>query len=247
VNNIHLHQHSQEDTMSLASTFDAPSIPRLTARAFDPLTPVTTPPSNVVPRLHAVLDQLDTGVLLCDGQARLLLANAAARQVLLRGDVLKLAEGGVLREADAESSGALGLRRAVHNAVQAGRRQLLPLRAGGHSLMVAVQPLVDDDSGVTHALLLLGRRQLAPALVVELLGGVYALTLAERRVLSGLLAGERIDALARLHGVAISTVRTQVAALRGKFGVKRVDDLMRLVAELPPMVSALRASGCQIA
>ena len=50
-----------------------------------------------------------------------------------------------------------------------------------------------------------------------------------------------MGALATLRGVAVSTVRTQVAALRAKFGVRRMDDLTRLEAELPPMVGALRS------
>ena len=50
-----------------------------------------------------------------------------------------------------------------------------------------------------------------------------------------------MGALATLRGVAASTVPTQVAALRAKFGVRRIDDLTRLEAELPPMVVALRS------
>lgn len=188
--------------------------------------------------LLAVLDQLDTGVLVCDVHARLLMANAAARDELSRGDLLSLQDDGTL-QVDSGAS-LLLLRRAVLNAVHAERRQLLPLRAGGRVLMVTVQPLRGDDNAPTRALLLLGRRQLAPALAVEMLAGVYALTLAERRVLTGLLAGQRVQALAAAHGVAVSTVRTQVAALRAKFGVKRLDDITRLAAELPPMVSVLR-------
>jgi len=45
--------------------------------------------------------------------------------------------------------------------------------------------------------------------------------------------------MARARGVKLSTVRTQVAALRAKMGVQRVDDITRLVAELPPMLGAL--------
>jgi hypothetical protein len=46
--------------------------------------------------------------------------------------------------------------------------------------------------------------------------------------------------------VAVSTVRSQVAALRAKFGVRRIDDITRLVAELPPMLGALPGLGAAL-
>ena len=58
-------------------------------------------------------------------------------------------------------------------------------------------------------------------------------------MLASLLVGTSVAAMARGRGVAVSTVRTQVAALRAKFGVRRIDDITRLVAELPPMLGAL--------
>lgn len=226
--------------MLLATPIDFAPRDRLAPPFLTPATgaAVASPPQPPAAGLLAVLDQLDTGVLVCDVQARLLISNAAARAELAQGGVLRVHDDGGLHVGG--GAALLLLRRAVHNAVQGGRRQLLPLRDGDRALMVAVQPLPGDGLGPTRALLLLGRRQLAPALAVEMLGGVYELTLAERRVLSGLLAGLRVQALARAHGVAVSTVRTQVAALRAKFGVRRLDDITRLAAELPPMVSALR-------
>jgi len=123
----------------------------------------------------------------------------------------------------------------------------VPLRHAERSLMVAVQPLRTHDVAQPCALLLLGRRGLAPELAVQQLGRLYELTSAEQDVLINLLAGARIEAMARARGVAVSTVRTQVAALRAKFGVRRVDDITRLVAELPPMLGALRQPGAAVA
>lgn len=42
------------------------------------------------------------------------------------------------------------------------------------------------------------------------------------------------------HGVALSTVRTQVSSIRAKTGTENISSLVRMVAMLPPMVSALR-------
>mgnify|MGYP002148064674 CR=1 FL=1 len=195
--------------------------------------------------LESVLDEIDTGVVVCDATGKVRLVNESARRELADGGVLRLeADGRVAIDAPADMQ---TLRRAVHNAACGGLRQLVPLHLGERSLMVAVQPLPSAPPAQPLAVLLLGRRQLAPGLAVEMLSTLHALTFAERRVLKGLLAGQRVGALAKAHGVAVSTVRTQVATLRAKFGVRRIDDLVRLVAEMPPMMSALRCSRSRLA
>lgn len=188
--------------------------------------------------LASLLDELDTGVVVCDPSGRALLVNEAARREMASGDLLHLGKDGELCVPAGASQ--LALQRAVHGAAWERRHQLLPLRCGDKLLMVGVQPLRATSANQPCAVLLLGRRSLCADLAVHRLGGLYDLTGAEKEVLTSLLAGTRVSTLARLRGVAVSTVRTQVAALRAKFGVKRVDDLTRLAAELPPMMSALR-------
>ncbi len=205
------------------------------ARAAAPASPRALPTAC----LSGVLDELDTGVLVCDARGQVLLLNEAARRELASGGVLQMAAEGSLGVQG--GAGLLPLRRAVHAAACDGRQQLLPLRVAERTLMVVVQPLREAPGDQPCAVLLLGRRQLCPDLAVQRLGRLYELTEAEKAVLSSLLAGLRVGALAKMRGVAVSTVRTQVAALRAKFGVRRVDDLTRLVAELPPMMSALRS------
>ena len=195
--------------------------------------------------LRAALDALDTGVMVSDARGHLLLANEAARSELADGRVLRLTADGAL---DVSAGvGLLALRRAVHGAALDHSHQLVPLRHAERALMVAVQPLRTPDVPQPCALLLLGRRGLAPELAVQQLGRLYELTSAEQGVLISLLSGTRIRAMAQARGVAVSTVRTQVAALRAKFGVRRVDDITRLVAELPPMLGALRQPVAAVA
>jgi DNA-binding CsgD family transcriptional regulator len=185
--------------------------------------------------MASLLDEIDTGVLVCDAHGQVLLANEAARRELAAGGVLALAPDGAL---DVQGGvGVLPLRRAVHNAAVDRRHQMLPLRAADRALMVSVQPLRGETS---LAVLLLGRRRIGADLALQELGRLFDLTPAELEVLGGMLAGVRVSALARARGVALSTVRTQIGALRLKLGVHRADDLTRLVAELPPMIGALR-------
>ena len=224
-----------------AGAFNDALLQPAVARANIPPTADTGPQKYCLPTacLASLLDELDTGVLVCDARGQVLLLNEAARRELASGGVLQMAAEGSLGVQG--GAGLLPLRRAVHAAACDGRQQLLPLRVAERTLMVVVQPLREAPGDQPCAVLLLGRRQLCPDLAVQRLGRLYELTEAEKAVLSSLLAGLRVGALAKMRGVAVSTVRTQVAALRAKFGVRRVDDLTRLVAELPPMMSALRS------
>ncbi len=194
-------------------------------------------PGLAADALLAALDALDTGVMVCDARSRLLVCNDAARCELADGGVLHLTPDGVLDVATGAS--LLALRRAVQGAALQHSYHLVPLRQGMQCLMLSVQPLRADDAAPQRALLLTGRRGLCPELAVQHMGRVYSLTPAELSVLSSLLAGVRIGDMACARRVKLSTVRTQVATLRAKLGVQRIDDITRLVAELPPMRGAL--------
>lgn len=185
--------------------------------------------------LQPVLDELDEGLIVCDAEGRALVVNFAARGELAGGQALALVEGSV---AAVRPDQALSLRRALRGAAH-GRRQLIELGERGDRLFVIVVPL---DSGWLRgrALLVLGRRELCPALSMEMLGNLYALTPTERRVLAGLVAGRRPAAVAQANGVELSTVRTQIGAIRAKLGVDRIDGVTQLAAKLPAAASALR-------
>jgi DNA-binding CsgD family transcriptional regulator len=194
------------------------------------------PPDDEADTLQAALDAVDHGVMVCDARGRVLRANRAAQLELDTGGVLAVGADGLLDVPG--GAGLLALRRAVHGAAFSRSHQLVPLRVNDRTLMLSVQPLGGGD-GPVRVLLMTGRRSLCPELAVRHLGRVYALTPAELEVLGSLLAGVRIGEMADARGVKLSTVRTQVASLRAKLGVQRVDDITRLVAELPPMQGAL--------
>ena len=62
-------------------------------------------------------------------------------------------------------------------------------------------------------------------------------------MLTGLCDGLSPAELAELHGVAISTVRSQIANIRAKTRTGNIRDLIQQVAVLPPLVGALRGSA----
>ncbi len=187
------------------------------------------------PLLAAVLDEIDTGVLVCDERGGVQFGNAAARSELVDGRLLHL-EGGHTLRACGDGLGA-----ALSGACRRGRHQVLALERGGLSLHLAVSPLAGATTPL--ALVMLGRRAPCSLLALELMGIARGLTVAERRVLAHLLAQRSPRQIAVEHGVALSTVRTQILALRTKLGVRSLQSLLCLAAGLPPMALALRGAA----
>jgi nitrogen-specific signal transduction histidine kinase len=185
-----------------------------------------------------ILEELDTGVIVCNEEGRLKFANNAARCELQHGRLLSVQASGLLHLAEGAQAAQPKWQSALRAATVTRRRQLLALCDGDQRLMVSVMPL---GQTIGWALVMLGRRQLAPKLAVEMLGVIYELTGAEQRVLAGLLAGERVETIAGQRGVMLSTLRTQVNSLREKLGANRLEDVVRLAACLPPMSSVLRS------
>lgn len=193
-----------------------------------------------LPCLAALLDHVDTGIVLCGENGRVLLANDAARRELAVGGLLSISEQGCLVPL-ARSSNAV-LAAALHGALYKQRRQLISLQSQSLRLVCVVMPLAGSDGPTDRAVVLFGRRHLTAELTLQMLGNLYGLTQAECRVLGGLLAGKAVVEVAQNHGVKVSTARTQVAAVRSKMGVRRTHDLALLVAQLPPVAGALRCA-----
>jgi DNA-binding NarL/FixJ family response regulator len=74
---------------------------------------------------------------------------------------------------------------------------------------------------------------------VEFFARERCLTGAETHVLRALCEGERPVEIARRCGVALSTVRTQISSLRLTTGASCINELVRIVTMLPPIVPVL--------
>ena len=183
--------------------------------------------------LPALLDELDTGIVVCTAEGMVKTANWAARQELATGRWLKAPRGMLGTDLMA------GLGEALVAAAHRGRRQLLVLVSGDERLPVSVSPL-DAAGAEPQVLVMLGRRTPCSRLGLELLASRHRLTDAERRVLAGLAGGGTPKQLSAAHGVALSTVRTQVKSLHAKLGINSNDALLRLIASVPALASALR-------
>jgi DNA-binding CsgD family transcriptional regulator len=180
--------------------------------------------------LGAVLDELDHAVFLCAPTGRLLAYNRCAQHALGSHPYLSLNEDVLSLRGHEPQVLAQALRQATQ-----GRRSLVAMGEGERRQYLACTPL--GASG--QVLVLLGRDRAYSTLAFELFCAQHALTHAERRVLLALVDGQRPADMAESFGVALSTVRTQVANIRAKLGAARIESLMHMAAGLPPLASLL--------
>jgi len=186
--------------------------------------------------MSLVLEEFDYGVLLVNAAGRIIHCNLAARRCLEEGHPLQMV-GQQLRASEAEDVSRLT--EALHAAETGGRRCLLRLGQGAGRTNVVVVPLNRDVSQAA-VLLILERKQLCGELAAQWFALRYGLTRTETEVLKALSSGARPNDVAEQQGVAISTVRTQIQSIRAKSGADSIGELMRQLAVLPPLMSALR-------
>ena len=177
-------------------------------------------------------------MLLLDEEAIVVHANQAALSELDAEHPLQLL-GRELRAR--HSRDVQPLHAALDAAVNRGLRTLLPLGEGSRQTCLSVVPLgpVGDDVR-TVTLVILGKRQLSAELAVQGFARTHQLTPGETRVLVALCNGRDPAEIAALHGVALSTVRSQIGAIRMKTGAPNIRALARQVAVLPPLMGVLR-------
>ena len=187
--------------------------------------------------LQRVLDIVDYGMVLLQADARVAFANKAARSDLDASHPLALVDDCLLAR---HMRDAMPMRDALASALNKGLQRLLTLGdERGRTVCVAIVP-IGDAAG---AILMLGKRKVCDDLSAEAFGRQYKLTSAEARVLKHLSVGRRPAEIARHHGVALSTVRTQIGCMREKTGAASIGALVSELARLPPLLSLLREAA----
>lgn len=192
--------------------------------------------------LAATLDEIDYGLLLLDDQAQVLHINRAARDELDADHPLQLL-GPELRARHPRD--VAPLHAALEAAVKRGHRKLLSLGEDAGAVGISVVPLGTlGQDGRSATLVMLGKRRVVGELAVQAFARAHGLTPGETRVLVALCEGVRPALAAAQHGVAISTVRSQIGSIRVKTGAASIRELMHKVAALPPLMGVLRQAGC---
>lgn len=187
--------------------------------------------------LMRVFDEIDYGMLIIDAQGHILHANHLARHELAIGRVI-MSYGNSLLGSSAEFTSQI--QQAMESSFR-GQRKLLMLTSGDKELSMAFTPLSHPlEADAPSVLVLLSRQSTCDNLAVRMFARSLSLSPSEESVLMGLCSGLQINEIAEHHGVAESTVRSQIKTLREKAGAPSIRRLLHRVNSLPPVVPALR-------
>jgi DNA-binding CsgD family transcriptional regulator len=184
-----------------------------------------------------LLDGLSAGVFLVDARCRILHANAAGRDLLCSGDVLR-STGGQLSTRDTPANQTLRKHFAATDAIASyASNAVLPLTADNGDRymmhMMPVQSVMRTHSAVPGkavAALFVRRVEMDGRSCAELVARTFELTPAEMRVLLAIVNGGGVPETAKALGVAETTVKTHLQRIFAKTGASRQADLVKLTA-----------------
>lgn len=188
--------------------------------------------------LAAALEEIDYGVLLLDEHGEAVVANQAALAELGAEHPLVMADGSLHARHPRD---AVALQAALQ-AAQRGLRRLLTVGDAPQRCNLSVVPIGPTIASTGRSqqpyatLVMLAKRDGGGGrLALAAFARGHGLSAGETRVLEGLVEGLRPAAIAQRHGVALSTVRSQVGSIRNKTGTPSISALVRQVSALPPL------------
>jgi DNA-binding CsgD family transcriptional regulator len=178
------------------------------------------------------LDRLDFGVIIVDSFYRVRLLNRPAEERLAKEGELRMS-GGILFARSSDGNRRL---KALIDAALQGRVEsgVLEITDADATLTIRVCPLpaasrIATQRGPTALILIGGGKRRASRTD---LAALYDLTEAESRVALAIAEGRTLAAIAALHGVKYSTVRSQLLSVMEKMGVHRQADVARVLASI---------------
>lgn len=187
--------------------------------------------------LLRVFDEIDYGMLIIDAQGHILHANHLARHELANGRVIMSYGNSLLGSSAGFTS---QIQQAMESSFR-GQRRLLMLVEGDKELSLAFTPLSHPlETDAPSVLVLMSRQSVSDNLAVRMFARSLNLSPSEESVLMGLCRGLQIAEIASQHGVAESTVRSQIKTLREKANAPSIRRLLHRINSLPPVVPALR-------
>ncbi|CAN7641646.1 helix-turn-helix transcriptional regulator [Pseudorhodoferax sp. LjRoot39] len=181
----------------------------------------------VLAALLAGLDRCAHGMALLDAEGQAWFANTSARALFKR----------LAGDADADPQRLRwpsDRHAALAKVCGQGRRELVELRLPKGSVSVALLPVSLPDRQLAFALF--GREEICGPVELQQFALRHQLTLAETQVLGALCKGLAANDIALVHGVARTTVLTQIAAIRTKTGSPSVRALLAMISRMPQLV-----------
>ena len=195
-----------------------------------------TPPSPEAALGVATLNRLPTGVVVVDGQPRVLFMNSLGAEYLARNDGLTIGPTGICRASRAGDSAEL------HRLIKAAtsgdpncvaHALSLSRDAAERPLSVVIAPLAAEPGVGPTAVLLISDPGRQPLPSVETVTRLFDLTETEARLALLLSDGQRIEDAAASLGVTLSSARTYLKRIFSKTDVTRQAELVRLILAAP--------------
>lgn len=180
----------------------------------------------VLPALMAGLDRCAHGMALIDADGVEWFANASARALFRR----------LAGQADGDPRQVRWPREwsaALAKVCRLGHRELVEWRSPNGCVSVALLPIEVPDKQLAFALF--GREEVCGPVELQQFALRHQLTAAETQVLGALCKGLAAKDIAAVHGVARTTVLTQIAAIRVKTGSSSVRALLALLSRMPQL------------
>ena len=203
--------------------------------------------AGLVRLMASVLDEIDYGLMLLSADGLVVHANHAALREMGSTHPLEL-RSRRLRSRDPQEQPALTA--ALDGARRRGARSLLNLGADASRVGLSIVPLPlslsNHEAEGNAVLLTLQRTQLVEKLSVGAFARERGLSQREQEVLGALCEGLRPNQIAERMGVAVATVRSHVHNLKEKTHSRSMVELVKQVALLPPLVTALKTSASRI-
>jgi DNA-binding CsgD family transcriptional regulator len=198
-------------------------------------------PVNQLVIMHAAaLNALAIGIVVCDAEARLLFANAAARELARRGTGITLSARAKVVGTLAPAEGR-ALAQLISDAARGGHCGAIRLtgRDGVTALPVLITPLARRANGTHGGYALLCTRTVAdqPPATEKTLADLFHLSPTQASIAMAIFDGKAPEEVARTRGVKISTLRTHLADIFLRTGTETQRDLIRLIGALPPLRS----------
>ena len=194
----------------------------------------------------ATLDAFTFGVVVCDAQGRIMLANAAAEDLarVTRAITLGAPRKGIATPIPSESRrlGAL-----IADAANGGSGGVMRLTGADSTALIALVTALPRGFAPgresTQPLALVTLRSTANALSLSatMLRALFGLSPTQAEIALAIFAGNAPERIARDRNIAISTLRTHLAEIFVRTGAENQRDLVRLLAMLPPVRAPAKA------
>ncbi len=192
---------------------------------------------------HALIDNLTFPLIVAQADRHYLLGNKPAQRMLKQGEPLRVVAGRLAAGDPADEPRLARMIKATAEDHQPNAMRI-DRSSRSHWIQILPMPRTPAWSGTTHAraaMLTVTEIGSPTVPVADRLMGMYGLTRTELRVAVALARGESAEAVADSQSVSMPTIRSQIAKVMEKTGVRRQAELVSLLLSFPQLQSELPA------